>query len=163
MPSEDKGGQNRRIACSRQWCQDNVRTTGGFTPNPVICNHTLLGVGFDTSAKFEKGRIARNHCCTAIFQTIATPALFAIDRFCIHCRARARYISNLHLIFQITLSPIQPSSSAMGNCRHIPIQVKEKVVTMSYSWRTVITHNLQCSHNTARSGFRLAAMTGSVV
>ena len=26
MPSEDKRGQNRKIACSRQWCQDTVRT-----------------------------------------------------------------------------------------------------------------------------------------
>ena len=51
----------------------------------------------------------------------------------------------------------------MGNRRHIPIQVKEKIVTMSHLRRAAIARNLQCSRSTVHSVLRLAATTGSVV
>jgi len=51
----------------------------------------------------------------------------------------------------------------MGNRKHIPVQVKEKIVAMSHLHKTDIARNLQCSRNTVHNVLRLAARTGSVV
>lgn len=51
----------------------------------------------------------------------------------------------------------------MGNRKHIPIQIKEKIVAMSRLRKTDIARNLQCSRYTVHRVLRLAAATGSVV
>ena len=51
----------------------------------------------------------------------------------------------------------------MGNRKHIPIQVKQKIVTMSRLPKTTIARNLQCSRRTVHRVLELVARTGAVV
>lgn len=51
----------------------------------------------------------------------------------------------------------------MGTRKHIPVQVKERIVGMSRLPRTIIARNLECSRQTVHRVLQLAAKTGTVV